>query len=177
MRTILSPNATFSTTVFHVNNPKCLKTIATPSRGERVGSPSIRICPELGVKSPPMQRSNVVFPQPEGPTTQRTSLLLTFSSILRKATTVPSRKSLLAWSTTILAPSAIARDLEFEIRSVNPYQGIPELSSRVRFDACTYSHSRIRIISEQGKQCEFSPNSRSANPRPSYPAKMAARSL
>src|SRR4029077_64815 len=105
--------------------------MATPSRGERIGSPSIRTRPELGVKSPPMQRSNVVFPQPEGPTIQSTSLLLTFSSILRKATTVPSRKSLLARSTTILVPSGIGKELKFEIRSVNPYQGIPNLSSRV----------------------------------------------
>ena len=54
-----------------------------------------------------MQRSKVVLPQPEGPTTQTTSLLLIWRSTLRKATTDPSRKSLLARSTMIFTPSGI----------------------------------------------------------------------
>ena len=70
--------------------------MATPSRGARIALAIDQDFPELGVNSPPMQRSSVVLPQPDGPTMQRTSLLLTFSSTLRKATTVPSRKSLLA---------------------------------------------------------------------------------
>src|SRR5205823_8593237 len=167
-RAILSPKATLSTTVFQGNNPKCWKTIATPARGERIGSPSIRTCPELGVKSPPMQRSKVVLPQPEGPTIHRSSLLLTFSSMLRKATTVPSRKSLLAWSSTILAPSALGRVYESgiplvqllprhpqpvraEYRSLKlrPTQKLSGNSRQVRLCGMLCSSSSVNLVGQE----------------------------
>lgn len=82
--------------------------MATPSRGRSTVWPSISTCPELGANRPPMHLSKVVLPQPEGPTTQRTSRFFICRSTLRKATTDPSRKSLLAWSITIFTPSGIS---------------------------------------------------------------------
>ena len=56
----------------------------------------------------------------------------TLSSMLRKATTVPSRKSLLARSTTILTPSAIGKYHRSGTLSRcgtrEPYQGVPDVS-------------------------------------------------
>ncbi len=48
-----------------------------------------------------MQRSSVVLPQPDGPTTHMISLRLTASDNWWNATTAPSRNSLLAFSATI----------------------------------------------------------------------------
>ena len=48
-----------------------------------------------------MQRSSVVLPQPDGPTTHMISLRLTSSDNWWNATTAPSRNSLLAFSAMI----------------------------------------------------------------------------
>src|SRR6516162_11220130 len=82
--------------------------MATPSGGRApTALPWTRSLPLLRSVRLAMQRRNVVLPQPEGPTTHMISLRLTASDSWWKATTAPSRKSLLAPSAT-MAGSTIA---------------------------------------------------------------------
>src|SRR6516165_2713032 len=82
--------------------------MATPSGGRApTALPWTRSLPLLRSVRLAMQRRNVVLPQPDGPTTHMISLRLTASDSWWKATTAPSRKSLLAPSAT-MAGSTIA---------------------------------------------------------------------
>ena len=75
--------------------------MATPSGGPETGLPFTSSEPELISVSPAMQRSNVVLPQPLGPTMHMISCARMERDNCRKATTVPSRNSLAAFSATI----------------------------------------------------------------------------
>src|SRR5438128_719767 len=96
-----TPYATFSLTRFHGISPKCWKTIATLRRGARTSRSSITIRPPSRCASPCMQRSNVVFPQPDGPRMQSVSLSRTASSSPSNTVRAPEPKRFVAFSTTI----------------------------------------------------------------------------
>ncbi len=82
--------------------------MATPSGGRpATGSPWTRSLPLERSVSPAMQRTNVVLPQPEGPTTHMISLRRTASESWWKATTAPSRNSLLALSARIAGAASV----------------------------------------------------------------------
>ena len=73
-----------------------------PSGGRpATGLPWTNSLPPLRSVRPAIARNSVVLPQPDGPTTHMISLRLTSSDSWWKATTVPSRNSLLAFSATI----------------------------------------------------------------------------
>jgi len=48
-------------------------------------------------------------------------------------------------------PSGIGKELKFEIRSVNPYQGIPNLSSRVYLRDHLVECEKSREHAKRGK--------------------------
>ncbi len=50
-----------------------------PDRAVEIGTPCITTRPSLGVSSSAKQRSNVVLPEPDGPTMQTTSRSITGS--------------------------------------------------------------------------------------------------
>src|SRR2546428_10777368 len=96
-----TPYATFSVTRFHGISPKCWKTIATLRRGARPSRWSITIRPPSRCASPCMQRSKVVFPQPDGPRMQSGSLSWMASSSPSNTVRAPEPNRFVALSTTI----------------------------------------------------------------------------
>jgi hypothetical protein len=66
-------------TVFHGNSPKCWKTTPTPGGGPVTSCPAIVTVPPVGAVRPATQRSSVVLPQPDGPTTETISCSATLN--------------------------------------------------------------------------------------------------
>src|SRR5207245_1813298 len=81
-------------------SPKCWKTIATFERGRTTTEPSTTMRPSSSATRPCMARSKVVFPHPDGPSTQTDSWSRTARSRSAKTVSSPPPNVLLARSTT-----------------------------------------------------------------------------
>jgi hypothetical protein len=92
----LRPNIRFSRTVSQGNTEPCCDMRIPRESGLEQGEPSITTVPESGRMKPAIRFSNVVFPQPEGPT---------------MATNSPSRTLKLTLSTTFRRPLSEANPL------------------------------------------------------------------
>src|SRR5512142_1792408 len=78
-------------TVFHGKRPKCWNTMPTPLGGSVTSRPAMVTHPSLGAVSPAMQRSSVVFPQPDGPTTETISASATSNDTSDRTVRSPYR--------------------------------------------------------------------------------------
>src|ERR1700730_14635345 len=85
-----SPHATFSRTVIQGNSAYSWNTIARSGCGSRTRLPKARISPEVGCVNPAMAFSSVDLPQPDGPSRQTNSPLVTARSIRSRATMLPN---------------------------------------------------------------------------------------
>ena len=94
MPRILRPKATFWSTERCGKSAKCWKTVVT---GRLAGStpfstcPSRLIVPELGSSWPPIMRSVVVLPQPDGPSSVTYSPFSTCRFAFSTAMTLPGK--------------------------------------------------------------------------------------
>ena len=101
------PNPTFSATVMWGHSAKLWNTIPTLRvcvGRPRISSSSKRIDPASGSTNPAIARSSVVFPQPLGPSSIRSSPLAT-ARLTRSRTVVVSYRTTRSWTVT----AAIAR--------------------------------------------------------------------
>jgi len=81
-RSTTTGSITFSSTVRHGSNTGSWNTIPTLRLGPLMRRPSSSTLPDEAARRPPRMRSNVVFPQPEGPTivTNSPSAMLSVTS-------------------------------------------------------------------------------------------------
>src|SRR5579883_2630070 len=84
------PNATFSTTFIHVNSDPCWNTTPRSAPGPVIGRPRIDTSPIVGASKPARMLRSVVFPQPDGPMTQRKSPPATARSMSSSAVMPPA---------------------------------------------------------------------------------------
>src|SRR4051812_20887993 len=73
-----------SSTVIHGSSENCWKTTARSGPGPLTSRPSTTTCPSSFGSRPAMIRSNVVLPQPDGPSSETNSLSLTSKDTSRR---------------------------------------------------------------------------------------------
>src|SRR3954453_17880777 len=89
-------NSTFCSTVHHGNNAKSWNTNVSGLRLSGGAAPRSSACPELGCSNPPRIDSNVLLPQPDGPTIATTSPEPTVNDTSSSTSSAPKRW--LIWS-------------------------------------------------------------------------------
>ena len=103
-RAVFSPNSTFLRTVSHGKSAYCWKMTPRSGPGPETAEPSTSACPSVGWSSPARMLSNVLLPQPDGPTTVTNSLSAMSSETWSRAVNVslPRAKVLVTPWTEIL---------------------------------------------------------------------------